>query len=171
MNITLNKLENNFFLKYAEKSNINQIFKIFETDILRELDKKPNTEDITRTLNSKADVSLLNNLIQAKSNTCDLENLKNNFESSTRDIKNKIGIEYFHKYINETKLTLEEMQKDIILKANFNELYQVLKSKAEIDEVNKALKQIHSELDVKTSLDQVFLIFIFSLIITQIIKL
>jgi len=46
---------------------------------------------------------------------------------------------------------MDLIQKDILLKANIKDLCTLLDSKASIEDINKALTEIHQELDSKTN--------------------
>lgn len=106
-------------------------------------------------LESKVDSNALTNYLSLKVNQKDYENLRNQMEILIKELSNKIGNELFNKYLNEIRISHDEIQKDLVLKANFNEILVILKNKAEIDEVNKALKQVHCKLDFKTDEEKV----------------
>jgi hypothetical protein len=55
----------------------------------------------------------------------------------------------------DTFQAIEEIQKDLMAKSNIKEVLTLLKNKPDIDDVNKALTQVHEELDLKCNLEQV----------------
>jgi hypothetical protein len=57
--------------------------------------------------------------------------------------------------MSDTRNSLEEIQKDLMMKSNIKEILNLMKNKADIDDVNKALTQIHEELDTKCNSEQV----------------
>jgi hypothetical protein len=151
----LRSIETNLLAKYTEKSNLNYILKNIETQIYNEMNKKVEYTELKVMMESKMDINLMNTYLTLKVNQKDFDSLKNQYDHIGKEIRGKLPIDVFNKYLNETKLTLEEMQKDLVLKADFNDMHSILKNKADIDEVNKALKVIHVELDLKTDIDQV----------------
>ena len=76
----------------------------------------------------------------------------------SKDILNKIDYDRFEIYANEIRQQIESIEKEIITKSNIKENLNLLKNKSEIDDVNKALTQIHEELDSKCGIEQVKLI-------------
>ena len=58
---------------------------------------------------------------------------------------------------SDTFTSIEEIQKDLISKANIKEVLSLLKNKTDIEDVNKALTQIHEELDLKCSNEYVII--------------
>jgi len=135
-------------------ANTNKIIKNLENDISRALDKKSNLYDITSILNNKADSSTTNMQLQSKVSIQEFEGLKLGIEKVNKELINKIDFDKFELYSNETRQSVEEIQKELLMKSNIKETLNLLKNKAEIDDVNKALTQIHEELDAKCGLDQ-----------------
>ena len=135
--------------------NFNQSLKAFENDIQRALEKKANMYEITTLLNSKADSASINLAVQNKIGVADFESLKNAYEKLNREVLNKVDYNKFEAYMNDSRNSIEEIQKDLMMKSNIKEILSLMKNKADIDDVNKALTQIHEELDSKCNTDQV----------------
>ena len=135
--------------------NFNQSLKAFENDIQRALEKKANMYEITTLLNSKADSASINLAVQNKIGAADFESLKNAYEKLNREVLNKVDYNKFEAYMNDSRNSIEEIQKDLMMKSNIKEILSLMKNKADIDDVNKALTQIHEELDSKCNTDQV----------------
>jgi hypothetical protein len=135
--------------------NINQTLKSFEGDINRALEKKANVFDVTAIVNGKSDAVATNLSIQTKANLSDFENLKLTVDKLSRENLNKLDFNKFDAYITDTRSAVEEIQRDLMMKANIKEMLNLLKNKSDIDDVNKALTQIHEELDAKTAVEQV----------------
>lgn len=72
-----------------------------------------------------------------------------------KDILNKIDYDRFEIYANEVRQQIESIEKELSAKSNSKENSNILKNKADIDDVNKALTQIHDELDAKCGVEQV----------------
>lgn len=152
----LRTIEGTILIKYTEKNNLNHILKKIESDLYKEISKKADFDVIKNLLEGKVDVIAMTNHLLMKVSQKDYENIKIQTDNLLKEVKSKLGNDLFNKYVNEMRSSHEEMQKDLLLKANFNEILLVLKNKADIEEVNKALKQLHSKLDIKTDIEQVF---------------
>ncbi len=135
------------------RQTVNQTLKVFEGDMTRVLDKKANLFEITTLINSKADAGSINLSIGNKVNISEFEVLRNNFDKISRELLNKLDFGKFENYMNEVRSSIEDMQRDLLMKSNIKEILSLMKNKADIDDVNKALTQIHEELDTKCNLD------------------
>lgn len=136
------------------KKTLNQSLKSFENEIIKALDKKANMYDVTTLMNNKADAASINLAIQNKIGVSEFENLKLAFEKYSREVMNKLDYGKFEAYMADTRNSIEDINKDLMMKANIKEILNLMKNKADIDDVNKALTQIHEELDAKCSLEQ-----------------
>ncbi len=76
-------------------------------------------------------------------------------ERINKDIINKIDFNKFDAYMNDTRNAIDELQKELTLKANMKETINFLGKKADIDKVNDALIQVTEDLDQKCSIQQV----------------
>jgi len=136
------------------KKNFNHLLKISENEIFKIVEKKANMYDVTTLLNNKADTGSISMAIQNKVGLSEFESLKLAFEKNNREVMNKLDYGKFEAYMSDTRGSIEDIQKDLVMKANIKETLNLLKNKADIDDVNKALTQIHEELDAKCPLDQ-----------------
>lgn len=140
------------------RQDINQILKNFEADILRNLDKKANATDLNNLLALKGEVNHALMILQNKANISDLENLKVDLDNFNKDLINKIDYDKLDNFFNDTRFALDEMQKDLLIKANIKEVLNLLKNKPDINDVNASITRITEELDQKCTLDKVFLL-------------
>lgn len=137
------------------KSELNSNYRNIQSDIQKLDSSKPTLYEITTMLSNKADLNSTSINLQSKVDLSEFEVLKINFEKLNRENSNKIDFNKFDEYMMETRNTIDYIQKDLVIKANIKEVFLHLKNKAEIDDVNKALTQIHDELDLKTNQEQV----------------
>jgi len=130
---------------------------------LRNLDKKANMSEINNLLAMKGELNHALNLLQNKANVSDIDNLKASIEEINKDLINKLDYDKLDTYINETRLALDDFQKDLLMKANIKEMLNLLKNKPDIYDVNASITRITEELDQKFSLEKVFfkILFIF----------
>ena len=119
--------------------------KKFDNDIIQNLDTKASNEEMNKI---KMDINQLKYLVDQKGDL----NIVNNIE----DILNNINQNYINKndyenFLEICQKDIQEMKNDIVLKSNIDETLSYLKDKADINDVNTALNQIHDELDIKLS--------------------
>ena len=139
----------------------NQSLKTLESDLHKALDKKANASEVTSALNSKADQGSMNTALQAKVNfniksfnqisNLELDAIKLTIHDINKSIISKLDEKKFEVMTSDTFNSIEEIQKDLMSKANIKEVLSLLKNKTDIEDVNKALTQIHEELDLKCS--------------------
>lgn len=157
----LDNLYKTLMKEVAEKSEdsrqiLNKTLKLFENDIIKLIDKKANQFDLNNLLAAKADVMAVNNTLQNKASSSDLEKVRVAVERLIKDVLNKIDFSKFEVFLKENRKQVEEIQKDILSRATIKEMINLMKNKADIDDVNKALTQIHDELDLKSNVEQVY---------------
>ena len=133
---------------------LNKTLKLFENDVYKIIDKKANQFDIQNALVAKADLGSTNLAIQNKASIAEVEKIKTCLDKVCKEIGNKIDFGKFENFMKETKKILEDLQKDVLGRSTIKETISMIKNKADIDDINKALVQIHEELDVKANLDQ-----------------
>ena len=155
--ITVSDFENiSFQLKSEMKDFENytkDYYKNFYEDLIKNVNKKMDLEEAKLMLNQKVDNNTFQKMINSKSSSIETDNIKITLTNLTEEIKNKISIEKFDSFIESISSNIQEIKNDLVLKGNIDEIMSYLKNKANIDDVNKALLEIHSELDSKSSLE------------------
>ncbi len=134
---------------------VNQSLKSLETEVERALDKKINSNEINALLANKVDTMAINLALQSKASIAELDSIRITVDKISKETFNKLDFNKFDAYINDTRMAIEEVHKDLMMKANIKEMITLLKNKSDIDDVNKALSQIHEELDLKCNTEQV----------------
>ena len=132
---------------------IKDYYKNFYADLLKNINKKMDIEEAKLILDQKVDLSTFNKVLNTKLSSIDIDNIKLSLSKLTEEIKNKISIEKFDSFIESISSNIQEIKNDLVLKGNIDEIMAYLKNKANIDDVNKALVEIHKELDSKSSLE------------------
>ncbi|OMJ93944.1 hypothetical protein SteCoe_3000 [Stentor coeruleus] len=92
--------------------------------------------------------------ILSKADKSDLEALSSNFQSFQKDLSNikseqQVNNKYLESHITTSRHLLEELSKEIKIKPSSKEILALIDNKANIDDTNKALIEIHQELDNK----------------------
>ena len=128
-------------------------YKNFYEDLLKNVNKKMDSEEAKSILAQKVDQNTFQKMINSKSSSVDTDNIKLTLSKITNEIQNKLDIEKFDSFIESISSNIQEIKNDLVLKGNIDEIMSYLKNKANIDDVNKALVEIHTELDSKSSLE------------------
>ena len=121
------------------------IMKKFDNYIMESLDGNTPSKEIK---SMQMDINQLKCLLDKKADL----NMVNNME----DIMTKLNQNYINKneyenFLEMCSKDIQEVKNDLILKSNIDETMSYLKDKANISDVNRALNQIHDELDIKLS--------------------
>ena len=128
-------------------------YKNFYEDLLKNVNKKMDIEVAKSILDQKVDQNTFQKIINSKSSSTEIDNIKLTLSKITNEIKNKLNIDKFDSFIESISSNIQEIKNDLVLKGNIDEIMSYLKNKANIDDVNKALVEIHNELDSKSSLE------------------
>ena len=141
-----NSICNDIHQKFVDiESYTRNFLKKLDSDISNILETKSSNEDMNIIKN---DINQLKYLLDQK---VDLNNM-NNIEEILNNINmNYINKKEYNNFVQICQNDIEEMKNDIILKSNIEETMTYLKNKADINDVNNALNQIHDELDIKLS--------------------
>ena len=128
-------------------------YKNFYEDLIKNINKKMDKEEAKSILEQKVDQNIFQKMINSKSSSIDTDNIKLSISKLTNEIQNKLDNDKFDSIIESVSSNIQEIKNDLVLKGNIDEIMSYLKNKANIDDVNKALVEIHSELDSKSSLE------------------
>ena len=128
-------------------------YKNFYEDLLKNINKKMDIDEAKSILEQKVDQNTFQKMLNSKSSSADIDNIKLTTSKLTNEIQNKLDIDKFDTIIESILSNIQEIKNDLVLKGNIDEIMSYLKNKASIDDVNKALVEIHSELDSKSSLE------------------
>lgn len=121
------------------------IMKKFDNYIAESLDGKVENKEIK---SIQMDINQLKCLLDKKADL----NMMNKIEDiMTKLNQNYININEYEHFLEMCSKDIKEVKNDLILKSNIDETMSYLKDKANINDVNIALNQIHDELDIKLS--------------------
>lgn len=120
-----------------------------DNEIKEILDKKASINDVNDALNTKADAIVVNHELKKKLGSEELEEVKILIERLARDLDNRVFKSEYESNSSIIKCTIDEFDKQLLLKSNIKDVCTLLDMKANIDDVNKALSEVHKELDIK----------------------
>lgn len=116
--------------------------------------KKADQKYIDEALESKANADEIEDSLLNKSSLEDMEAARETLKQVQNILSTKLD-QKVHRQSEQTALeTLSNMKTDLERKANIKDVCLILDQKPNIDDVNKALTEIHTELDTKASEDQ-----------------
>ena len=145
-NSICNSISNDIQQKFINMEKYTKdIMKKFDNYIMESLDGNAPSKEIK---SMQMDINQLKCLLDKKADL----NMMNNME----DIMTKLNQNYINKneyehFLEMCSKDIQEVKNDLVLKSNIDETMSYLKEKANINDVNLALNQIHDELDIKLS--------------------
>lgn len=122
-----------------------------ERELTSHLDMKANLRDVQAMLTEKADVSSITRLMTNKASVEDFDALRVSVEEVRLDVKSKSDFREMDRLMKTVRSELDILSKDILQKVNARDICNLIDAKASIEDVNKALKEMHEELDLKAS--------------------
>jgi len=140
------------FIEYKEE--IKNLIRNHDSDIYGLLSKKANISDINSILANKADSNTVNAVLAQKVDGQEVEELKRKIDVVMKSNNEKATFREIEVQSLHQKKQLEDLQRDMVLKANIKDVCTLLDTKSNIDDVNKALLEIHKELDSKIIRDE-----------------
>ncbi len=138
-NQEIDEINNNLIL------DINKRIEELENNINNELNLKMTKNDINLLLQDKI------NQIEISLNEISL--FKNLIETMNNELKNKIDSQKFENVIKSFNKCFDNVKSEMDTKANTDDIIKQIKLKVDVEEVNKALIEIHNELDKKNSIE------------------
>ncbi|KAL4493978.1 hypothetical protein ABPG72_021995 [Tetrahymena utriculariae] len=147
----LNACQSDISQRFLElKDEIKNYIGENEANLLQILDKKANFVDVQQALSQKADNTNVLNLLATKVSSQEIEDMRKMVEKVFRECEDKVNLKDFDHFANQANLAIEELQRDMLLKSNIKDVCTLLDAKSNIDDVNRALSDIHRELEKKS---------------------
>jgi hypothetical protein len=133
-----------------------------EADMGRALEGKLSASEVGDKLSDKVDKKELLKLLSSRvsprqASVDDLELLRTETVKGLNDIKGGVARAEFKEFSTAIGRGMEDLGKELLLKANIKDLFMLLDSKAskayaDVEDINETLKDLHSELDTKANL-------------------
>lgn len=132
------------------KAEIREYIKEVE-DTLNE--KKADSKQILEALDKKADAEEMEDCMLGKSSVEDMDAIREQLKQVQNILTTKLDQKVHRQSERTTLSTFSEMKEDLEKKATIKDVCLILDQKPNIEDVNKALTEIHKELDTKTNED------------------
>lgn len=133
----------------AFRDDVQGKFKNFELQMSETLSQKVNLFELPKLMENKLDMAQASKQLGIKTSQEDISYLKKELEKTRIDLSRKSNSSDLDSHIQSTQIALEDVAKDMLLKCNIKDVCALLDMKANIDDTNKALSEIHKELDNK----------------------
>jgi len=131
-------------------SDIAQRLGEFRADLRTLGEQKADVSDVNQALNVKADALAVSSELKRKSDLTDQNMLLARVEGQAKELDLRLTFSLFDEYKGRTTSILDEVGRDMGSKANIKDVCTLMDLKANIEDVNKALKDVHKDLDGKT---------------------
>uniref|UniRef100_A0A7S3IAC5 C1q domain-containing protein n=1 Tax=Fabrea salina TaxID=342563 RepID=A0A7S3IAC5_9CILI len=125
-----------------------------EKETGKALEEKPNNEEFYKLIDEKLDISKASLWLSDKASHRDLEHLKGQVQDIFKALSTKASLHTLENHIATTRKALEDVSKDMVQKSNVKDVCELLDTKANVEDANKALSDIHKELDYKVSTEE-----------------
>ena len=126
----------------------NKIKELYE-DITKELSDKITQKEVNLLLADKINID--KQAYEQKLSIKDFENFKNQNEDIKKELKQKLDINIFNKMVNQFNINFDNIKNDIKSKADTKEIYESLKNKINIEQINNFYNDINNKLNEKTN--------------------
>ena len=112
------------------KEEVKNAIRNQETELFNLLGRKANLSDLNTALAAKADNSIVQSLINQKISINEFDDIRKLVEKLCRELEEKVNFKEFDSQTNFSRSTLEDLQKEVLLKANIKDVCTLLDTKA-----------------------------------------
>lgn len=106
------------------------------------LNKKVSIDEFNEVLSQKVDFNALRTSIESKANINDLDQIRRMLDKVIKELEQRASYKEFESHIIFTKNGLEDLHKELLLKASIKDLCTLLDQKANVDDVNQTLSLV-----------------------------
>ena len=133
------------------KGDLSKELRTLKTTVQAQLDQKANISDVTSTMNTKADKVEVQEVLQLKANATEVEEVKTSVEAVLAEVEKKVDAKSYMEQASNTKSQLEDLHKELTLKSSIKDVCTLVDAKANTEDMNKALVEVHKELEKKAN--------------------
>lgn len=135
------------------KENINTKLNRLETEFFRNVEDKASLLEVQGLLATKIDLSQASKMLITKANIDEFYAVTSELNIIKEEIHKKSNFEELESQFRPLKYSLDSLEKEMLLKANIKDVCTLLDMKANISDTNRALSEIHKELDTKVNFE------------------
>jgi hypothetical protein len=127
----LNSCQADISARFTEfREEVKNMVRNHENEIYTLLSKKANLSDLNSALQGKADGSSIHALLSGKASVLEFDDLKRKIEQIAHLLDEKINFRDFEVQVSHQKRILDDVQKEVLLKANIKDVCTLLDSKS-----------------------------------------
>ena len=115
--------------------------------------KKVNIDEVQSLLASKVDFAALRGSIDAKANNSDVDSMRQLIEKLIKDVEFKSNAKDLEQHVAFTKNSLQEINKELLLKVDIKDMCTLLDTKANVEDINRTLGLVQQEVEKGISSD------------------
>lgn len=128
----------------AYKTKTTESLKNMEVNLNRVIDRKVDHKDLKQVIDSKADRV---ELVEKYAQKAEHDEVRDQFVELVRSVQTKLAKDHFDQYEKGMEQNINEIMKQLGKKSSIKDVCALLDMKSNTEEVNKALDEIHSEMD------------------------
>lgn len=99
-------------------------------------------DEFNEAMSQKVDYNGLRTSLEQKSNVSEMEGVRRMLEKVFKDLESKAGFKELESHALFTKNSLEDLHKELLLKASIKDLCMLLDQKANVEDVNQTLSLV-----------------------------
>eukprot|EP00831_Metopus_contortus_P039857 TRINITY_DN31211_c0_g1_i1.p1 TRINITY_DN31211_c0_g1~~TRINITY_DN31211_c0_g1_i1.p1 ORF type:complete len:460 (-),score=93.52 TRINITY_DN31211_c0_g1_i1:3-1382(-) len=130
---------------------------LLEEEFYGKLSAKANLGDLNSALEQKVDKRIILPMVEQKSSVVDIESIKSKLSTLQKDIINKAGAKELEAYGIHTRESIEEVKRELALKAYIKDVCTLVDVKANVEDVNRGLESLSRELSRKSNAEELSL--------------
>ena len=88
------------------------------------------------------DITLLRNSLEQKPNVAEVDAVRQMIERVLKEVEHKASFRDLEAHVNYTKGCLEDIHKDLLLRANIKDVITLMDTKANVEDVNQTLSVV-----------------------------
>jgi len=115
--------------------------------------KKVTMEEVQGLLANKVDYSALRTAVEQKANVQEVEATKHLVEKLIKELELKSNYRDFESHVAFTKMSLQELSKDLLLKVDIKDMCTLLDTKANVEDINRTLALVQQEVEKSVEKD------------------
>lgn len=115
--------------------------------------KKVTMEEVQGLLANKVDYTALRAAVEQKANVQEVEATKHLVEKLIKELELKSNYRDFESHVAFTKMSLQELSKDLLLKVDIKDMCTLLDTKANVEDINRTLALVQQEVEKSVEKD------------------
>lgn len=142
-NFIADQTQKNFDLRAELFKKLSEI----QTFMQQNMSKKVSIEELNEALSTKVDYNMLRNHLETKANMNEIENVRRAVDLLQKQLDIKASFKDVEIHSNFVKNVIEDINKELLLKASIKDLCTLLDQKANVEDINTTLLHVQKEVE------------------------